>query len=135
MTMMRRTLLPLLAYSSIIVVTIFPSSFSSCRHWRCHALVLVKNPSVAVPFSLLGGRSSSSSSYAQQRSTFHRQHMTSSELSTSATTTATIAPAATTSSSAANTRATKRVGINSRGAKMNEIDFTLAPTDVSLSRC
>lgn len=61
--------------------------------------------------------------------------MTSSELSTSATTTATIAPAATTSSSAANTRATKRVGINSRGAKMNEIDFTLAPTDVSLSRC
>ena len=61
--------------------------------------------------------------------------MTSSELSTSATTTATIAPAATPSSSAANTRATKRVGINSRGAKMNEIDFTLAPTDVSLSRC
>ncbi|KAL7536912.1 hypothetical protein ACHAXR_011313 [Thalassiosira sp. AJA248-18] len=32
------------------------------------------------------------------------------------------------------TEATKRVGINSRGAKMNEIDFTLAPTDVSLSR-
>eukprot|EP00578_Thalassiosira_sp_NH16_P023087 CAMPEP_0181088042 /NCGR_PEP_ID=MMETSP1071-20121207/6581_1 /TAXON_ID=35127 /ORGANISM="Thalassiosira sp., Strain NH16" /LENGTH=917 /DNA_ID=CAMNT_0023169943 /DNA_START=252 /DNA_END=3005 /DNA_ORIENTATION=- len=30
---------------------------------------------------------------------------------------------------------TNRVGINSRGAKMNEIDFTLAPTDVSLSRC
>mmetsp|Transcript_3981 Transcript_3981/g.8803 ORF Transcript_3981/g.8803 Transcript_3981/m.8803 type:complete len:1045 (+) Transcript_3981:92-3226(+) len=30
---------------------------------------------------------------------------------------------------------TKRVGINSRGAKMNEIDFTLAPSDVSLSRC
>ncbi|KAK1735563.1 Rieske protein [Skeletonema marinoi] len=29
----------------------------------------------------------------------------------------------------------KRVGINSRGAKMNEIDFTLAPSDVSLSRC
>jgi len=27
------------------------------------------------------------------------------------------------------------VGINSRGAKMNEIDFTLAPSDVSLSRC
>lgn len=29
----------------------------------------------------------------------------------------------------------KRFGINSRGAKMNEIDFTLAPSDVSLSRC
>ena len=29
----------------------------------------------------------------------------------------------------------KRVGINSRGAKMNEVDFTLEPTDVSLSRC
>eukprot|EP00956_Cyclotella_meneghiniana_P021346 scaffold38787_cov73-Cyclotella_meneghiniana.AAC.2 len=29
----------------------------------------------------------------------------------------------------------ERVGINSRGAKMNEIDFTLAPSDVSLSRC
>jgi nitrite reductase/ring-hydroxylating ferredoxin subunit len=29
----------------------------------------------------------------------------------------------------------KRVGINSRGAKMNEINFTLAPSDVSLSRC
>lgn len=27
------------------------------------------------------------------------------------------------------------MGINSRGAKMNEIDFTLAPSDVSLSRC
>lgn len=128
---MRRTLLPLLAYSSIIVVIIFPSSFSSCYHWRCHALVLVKNPSVVVPFPLLGGRSSSSN--AQQRSTFHRQHMTSSEFSTPAT--AIIAPAATTSSSAATMRATKRVGINSRGAKMNEIDFTLAPMDVSLSRC
>ena len=29
----------------------------------------------------------------------------------------------------------ERDGINSRGAKMNEIDFTLAPSDVSLSRC
>ncbi|KAL3822268.1 hypothetical protein ACHAXA_005901 [Cyclostephanos tholiformis] len=33
------------------------------------------------------------------------------------------------------TSATKRVGINSRGAKMNEIDFTLVPTDACLSRC
>ncbi|KAL7463845.1 hypothetical protein ACHAXS_004195 [Conticribra weissflogii] len=29
----------------------------------------------------------------------------------------------------------KRIGLNSRGAKMNEIDFTLAPSDVSLSKC
>lgn len=42
--------------------------------------------------------------------------------------------AASTSSSDESVSATKRVGINSRGAKMNEIDFTLAPTDVSLSR-
>ena len=39
------------------------------------------------------------------------------------------------SSSNKSESATKRVGINSRGAKMNEIDFTLDPTDVSLSRC
>ena len=38
-------------------------------------------------------------------------------------------------SSSSSSDSTKRVGINSRGAKMNEIDFTLAPSDVSLSRC
>ena len=85
--MRRRTLLPLLAYSIIIVVVIiFPPPFPSCHHWQCHALVVVNNPSsVVVPFSLLGrGRSSSSSHAQHQRSTFHRQHMTtSSEFSTS----------------------------------------------------
>lgn len=35
--------------------------------------------------------------------------------------------------SSAAASSTARVGINSRGAKMNEIDFTLAPADVSLS--
>ena len=125
--MMHSTLQPLLAFS-IMVVFFFPSSFSSF-HWRCHALVVV-NPSFVIPLSrtrsgllLVGGRTSSSC-YAR-KTTFHRR--VAAELSASTTTT--------TEATSSATRATKRVGINSRGAKMNEIDFTLAPTDVSLSRC
>lgn len=45
------------------------------------------------------------------------------------------APSPSASAAAAALSSTARVGINSRGAKMNEIDFTLAPADVSLSRC
>mmetsp|Transcript_26514 Transcript_26514/g.56972 ORF Transcript_26514/g.56972 Transcript_26514/m.56972 type:complete len:946 (-) Transcript_26514:237-3074(-) len=51
-----------------------------------------------------------------------------------AVTAAGTAASSSSSSSSSSVSATKRVGINSRGAKMNEIDFTLAPTDVSLSR-
>ena len=57
---------------------------------------------------------------------------TSSSTRLSATSTVEDTTSSTTQSSS---DSTKRVGINSRGAKMNEIDFTLAPSDVSLSRC